>query len=134
MSLSSPHRFRPRRPLHPHIRAGLGYLALVALFYLPQLLGLRAFPDGDFPALSAVQPVSACPSCLAGRLPVWNPYTYGGHPFLADVQAAVFYRVSNLVLGLTIAFGMPRPRVLYPLQVEAALHLAMAGFFTYLLV
>jgi hypothetical protein len=129
----SPHRFQPRRPLHPHIRAGLGYLALVMLFYLPQLLGLRAFPDGDFNQHFLAFSLFQRAELLAGRLPVWNPYTYGGHPFLADVQAAVFYPISNLVLWLTIAFGSTTAR-LYFLEVEAALHMAMAGSFTYLLV
>jgi len=29
-----------------------------------------------------------------GILPVWNPYTYGGHPFLADFQSAMLYPPS----------------------------------------
>src|SRR5690606_30205998 len=70
---------------------------------------------------------------LAGRLPLWNPYTYAGHPFLADIQAAVFYPVSNVLLLLTFPWSSAADR-LYWLQVEAALHLALGGFFTFLLV
>ena len=29
-----------------------------------------------------------------GRVPLWNPYVFAGHPFLADVQTAVFYPLS----------------------------------------
>ncbi|HRJ42326.1 MAG TPA: hypothetical protein PL105_10610, partial [Caldilineaceae bacterium] len=69
----------------------------------------------------------------AGRwLPVWNPYTYGGHPFLADIQAGVFYPVGDLLLLLTLPFSSPAAR-LYFLQIEAALHIALAGFFIHLL-
>jgi len=38
----------------------------------------------------------------SGRVPLWNPYMYGGHPFQADPQAAVFY-VPGLLFD--IAFG-----------------------------
>ncbi|WP_161554841.1 YfhO family protein [Ereboglobus luteus] len=34
-----------------------------------------------------------------GNLPVWNPYTYGGHPFLADFQSAMLYPPS-WILGM----------------------------------
>jgi hypothetical protein len=116
-----------------HVRALLAYAGLAALFYLPQLLGLRAFPSGDFNQHFLPFNLFLRSELLAGRLPVWNPYTFAGHPFLADVQAAVFYPLGDLVLALTLPFGDPAAR-LYFLQAEAALHLALAGFFTYLLV
>ncbi|HEX9117481.1 MAG TPA: hypothetical protein VGA61_15535 [Anaerolineae bacterium] len=109
------------------------YLFLAALFYLPQILGLRAFPAGDFDEHFLPFNLFLRSEILAGRLPVWNSFTYGGHPFLADVQAAVFYPVSDLILALTLPFGSPAGR-LYFLELEAALHLALAGTFTYLLV
>jgi len=36
---------------------------------------------------------------LDGHVPLWNPYTYGGTPFLANFQSAVFYPV-DLILHL----------------------------------
>ncbi len=131
---SAASEIRPRRPARRRrLRALLGYLVLAALFYLPQLLGIRSFPAGDFNQHFLPFSLWQRAELLAGRLPVWNPYTYGGHPFLADVQAAVFYPVSNLLLGLTVAFASPAAR-LYVLEVEAGLHVVLAGFFTYLLV
>ncbi len=109
-----------------------GFALLAALFYAPLLLGLRTFPDGDFTHHFLPFSLFQQHELRAGRLPVWNPYTYAGHPFLADVQAAVFYPLSNLLLLLTLPFGSAAAR-LYFLQAEAALHLALAGFFTYLL-
>ena len=41
----------------------------------------------------------------AGELPLWNPYTFSGHPFLADVQAAVFYPLSLLTVLLSASGG-----------------------------
>ena len=41
-------RFRRRERLGDNARAALGLTLLAVLFYLPILLGLRTFPDGDF--------------------------------------------------------------------------------------
>ncbi len=110
------------------------YFLVAALFYAPILLGLRTFPDGDFTHHFLPFSLFQQSEWLDGRwLPVWNPYTYGGHPFLADIQAAVFYPVGDLLLLLTLPFTSPAAR-LYFLQVEAVLHIALAGFFTHLLV
>jgi hypothetical protein len=106
---------------------------LAALFYAPLLLGLRTFPDGDFTHHFLPFSLFQQQAVGSGQLPLWNPYTYAGHPFLADTQAAVFYPVSNFVLALTWPWTSPGAR-LYFLQVEAILHIALAGFFVYLLV
>jgi len=117
-----------------NIRYFFAYLGLAALFYAPILLGMRSFPDGDFTHHFLPFSLFQQSEWLAGRwLPVWNPYTYAGHPFLADVQAAVFYPLGDLLLLLTLPFKSPTAR-LYFLQVEAVLHIALAGFFTHLLV
>ena len=108
------------------------YLALALLLYAPVVLGLRTFPDGDFTHHFLPFSLFQQSEILAGRLPVWNPYTYGGHPFLADIQSGVFYPISNLVLGLTLPLTSAAAR-LYFLQVEAILQIAIAGFFTFLL-
>ena len=110
------------------------YLLLAALFYAPLLLGVGTFPNGDFTHHFLPFSLFQQSEWLAGRwLPVWNPYTYGGHPFLADVQTALFYPLGDLLLLLTLPFTSPAAR-LYFLQVEAVLHIALAGFFTHLLV
>lgn len=119
--------------LRPLLIPLLGYVALTALFYAPVLLGRQWFTAGDFSDHFLPFSLFQRSELLAGRLPVWNPYTFSGHPFLADVQAAVFYPVSNLVLALTLPWGGIMAR-LYWLQVEAILQIALGGFFVYLLV
>ena len=110
------------------------FLGLAAIFYLPLLLGLRTFPDGDFTHHFLPFSLFQQQEWLAGRLlPLWNPFTYSGHPFLADVQAALFYPLGNLLLALTLPFTGAGTR-LYFLQVEAVLHVALAGFFMFLFV
>ncbi|MCB9138456.1 MAG: hypothetical protein H6642_08930 [Caldilineaceae bacterium] len=116
----------------PNVTALLAYSALALLFYLPQALGLRTFAGGDF--VDHFLPFSRFQyeAIRALSLPLWNPYTYSGHPFLADIQAAVYYPLSNALLLLTLPFDGPGAR-LYWLQMEAVLQTALAGFFVYLL-
>ena len=116
----------------PHLLAFLGYSLLLVLFYARLLLGTDTFPAGDFTDHFLPFHLFQRSELLAGRLPLWNPYTFSGHPFLADVQAAVFYPLSNLVLLLTLPLNSAAAR-LYTLQIEAFIHFVLAGFFTYLL-
>jgi signal transduction histidine kinase len=122
------------RRIQPTWAAALFYAGLALIFYAPLLLGWRTFPDGDFTHHFLPFSLFQQSEWLAGRfLPVWNPYTYSGHPFLADVQSAVFYPLGDLLLLITLPFSSPGAR-LYFLQLEAVIHVALAGFFTFLLV
>ena len=112
--------------------AVLIFIALGVLFYAAVLSGLRTFPDGDFTHHFLPFSLFQQQEMLAGRLPIWNPYTYGGHPFLADVQAAVFYPVSTLLLAVTLPWRDTGMR-LYFLQLEAVLQVVLAGIFTFVL-
>lgn len=112
--------------------AVLVFVALGVLFYLPVLSGIRSFPDGDFTHHFLPFSLFQQQEMLAGRLPVWNPYTYGGHPFLADVQAAVFYPISTLLLAVTLPWRDAGAR-LYLLQLEAVAQVMLAGIFTFVL-
>ena len=105
-------------------------LGLTLVFYAPILFARATFPPGDF--LHHFFPFSLVQhtAWLAGELPVWNPYTYGGHPFLADVQAAVYYPVSSLLLLLTLPVADPGWR-LYILHLDAVLHTWLGGLFLY---
>ncbi len=111
----------------------LAYGALVVFFFAPHLLRLATFPDGDFTQHFLPFSLFQQDALLGGRLPVWDPYTNAGHPFLADAQSAVFYPISNALLLLT-GFERSATGRLFWLQVEAALHLFLACAFTYLLV
>jgi hypothetical protein len=63
-----------------------------------------------------------------GIIPLWNPYLYGGAPFVADVQTGVFYPVNLLVFALV-------PSVTYDvMEGLAVLHVFLAGAFTYICV
>jgi hypothetical protein len=108
-------------------------LALSLLLYAPLVAGAATFPAGDFVHHFLPFSLYLQREISSGRLPLWNPYTYSGHPFLADVQAAVWYPVSDLLLLLTLPWQSLATR-LYFLQVEAMIHVALAGLFVVLLV
>jgi hypothetical protein len=62
-----------------------------------------------------------------GILPHWNPYTFGGMPFIADIQTAVFYPL-HLLLTLFVTKGeLPFAALTYSL----VFHYFMAGVFSY---
>ncbi len=88
-----------------------------------------SFPNGDFGEQFFAFARFASDQLSQGRLPLWNPYTYAGHPFIADVQSAVFYPPSLLVMVASWWLG---GFSLYALEWQAALHFALAGVFTYL--
>ena len=117
----------------PRLAVALGLCAPVALFYAPLLLGLHTFPDGDFTHHFFDFSLFQMQALASLRLPLWNPHTFGGHPYLADTQAAVFYPLSNLLLAITLPLRAPATR-LYLLQVEAIVQTMLAGWFVFLLV
>jgi hypothetical protein len=107
---------------------------LVALFFwrilTPNLADRASFPPGDFSYQFWAFTTFDARELSAGRLPLWNPYTYAGAPFWADIQSAVFYPLSLLTLLLSGPWGFS----LFALEVEAVFHFWLAGVFTYLFV
>ncbi|MGQ9625544.1 MAG: YfhO family protein [Anaerolineae bacterium] len=107
-------------------------LALCALFFwrilTPQISDRASFPAGDFYEQFYAFARYEAEQILSGHLPLWNPYTYSGHPFLADVQAAIFYPLSLLTILLSAPWGFS----LFALELEAVFHFFLASFFTYL--
>ena len=71
----------------------------------PNALDRGSFSTGDFSEQFYAFARFSYDELAQGRLPLWNPYTYAGHPFLADVQSAVFYPPSLLVMALSTLFG-----------------------------
>jgi len=110
------------------------FAVLVALFYwrilTPDLADRQSFPPGDFSAQFWAFTTFEARELGAGRLPLWNPYTFAGAPFWADVQSAVFYPPSLLTLLLSAPWGFS----LFALEVEAIAHFWLAATFMYLFI
>jgi hypothetical protein len=69
---------------------GLFVLALILVFALPGDLVLGA-PNTDMVSEFIAWRAYLADSLRAGHIPLWNPYTYGGQPFLSGFESAVLY-------------------------------------------
>ncbi len=109
--------------------------ALVLLFFwriiTPRLEDRAIFPPGDFSDQFWAFRMYEARAFAQGRLPLWSENFNSGHPFLADVQSAVFYPVS-LVWTLAVVATRGANFTLYDLELEAIFHFILAGMFTYL--
>ncbi len=88
----------------------------------------RVFSQGDFVEQHYPFRSFAAEEIRNGRLPIWDPYTFGGYPAIAESQHATFYP-----LGLWLAF-VPNPLRFLALELEAIFHLGLSAVFTFLLV
>ncbi|HJQ83113.1 MAG TPA: hypothetical protein VKA21_03495, partial [Candidatus Binatia bacterium] len=130
--------------------AGLLLLALLLVFFADALRGGRVLSGADLlfatPFFSAEAPPGftapanellfdpvyqfapwrrfACAALRAGTLPLWNPYSLCGTPFVATLQSAVFDPVN-----LAACAAPFEPGVAW----SAIVRLWIAGFGTYLL-
>jgi len=109
-------------------------LAGLCLFFFwrdltPVVADRWSFAAGDFTQQFYAFARYEAARLQAGQLPLWNPYIYAGHPFVADIQAAVFYPLSLLTMLLTAVKGF----TYRALEMEAIAHFFLAALFTYLL-
>ena len=92
ISVRSPRSTRVDKPVQePSKWLVFGIFALITLiFFGPHLLGTsflwEDFSEQYFPFQSY-----AAASLSGGTFPFWNPYTFGGMPFFADLQNGVLY-------------------------------------------
>ncbi len=109
--------------------------ALVLLFFwrmiTPRLEDRAVFPPGDFTDQFWMFRVYEARAFAQGRLPLWSENFNSGHPFLADVQSAIFYPPSLLWTLAVVAFRGENFTLL-DLEIEAIAHFILAGAFTYL--
>jgi len=87
------------------------------------------FGPGDFRLQFFPFHTFAANELARGRLALWDPYMYSGHPFQADVQTAVVYPIAFANEWLS-RFGFS----FTALEWEAVIHFGLAATFTYLLV
>jgi Bacterial membrane protein YfhO len=108
---------------------------LIALFFwrilTPNPADRAQFPPGDFTDQFYAFRLYEARALAAGRLPLWSENINSGHPFLADVQAAVYYPIGLANTLVNVALYGPNFS-LFALELEALLHFFLAGAFTYL--
>ncbi|HQP99555.1 MAG TPA: YfhO family protein [bacterium] len=59
---------------------------------------------GDIPYQFLPWKSYARENLLSGQVPLWNPHTYGGAPFLANLQSAVFYPLDLILFAFPMEF------------------------------
>lgn len=114
----------------PLIRVGLALLPFLFFWriFASNPADRLAFAWGDFTQVFYPFRAFVSAELKAGRLPLWNPYINAGQPALADSQLAVLYPLS----WLATLWSPGRPLAMTDLQLEAVLHFALTGVFTYL--
>ena len=81
----------------------------VCAFYSVFLTGKRVSPGADLVNMFLPMKALTREAFASGVVPLWNPYIFCGVPFMATMQAAVFYPLNapcvafdNLVLGVNL--------------------------------
>lgn len=93
------------------------------VFFYSQIAGSSYFWEDIAEAVYPIQTFAAR-HLANGTLPFWNPYTFSGMPFLADVQVGFFYP-GNMLLSLFVDNGhLP----IGALQLLVILHFFIAQF------
>jgi hypothetical protein len=102
---------------------------LWAFFFWRAVAGEVSLPEGDFSGQFLAFGAYQARRLLAGEIPLWNPYNFAGHPFIADTQAAVFYPPRLVTIALSSLFGGWRYAAL---EAEVLAHFWMASVWMYL--
>jgi hypothetical protein len=105
------------------------FIATTFIFFYDQIL-MNSFFWEDF--VEYVFPVQsyAAKAFSRGQIPFWNPYTFAGMPFLADIQVGFFY-VFNRLLSLFTLTGNNLP--VLALELIIILHFLIAQLNMYVL-
>lgn len=113
------------REAFAHHRFAFTFIALAAtVLFLTPLLRREVFALRDH--FDYFQPLRwfTAEELKAGRLPLWNPYSASGEPWLANPQTGVFYPPAWIFLLLPFATAF---------MLHLLAHLALLGWATYLL-
>ena len=98
-------------------------LAVLVLFFFRDILLRSSFFWEDFLYQYYAFRSFAAVSLAGGQLPLWNPYTFNGMPFQADIQSAIFY-IPNLLLTF---FAHGGRLDFWWVELSIVLHFALAG-------
>ncbi|RJP21601.1 MAG: hypothetical protein C4527_23185 [Candidatus Omnitrophota bacterium] len=102
----------------------LAFVILVICIFCKDILLDQMSPNwGDIPLQFYPWKAYTRAMLAVGEIPYWNPYTFGGAPFLANMQSAVFYPLDLILF-------------LFPMEwffgLSLLLHLVLAGVGAYL--
>lgn len=113
--------FLPKRPT---LVAFLVFLIPVAVMFWPLLQGhfLGGLNSDQYVAGYSFRDFGAEFFRATGSIPQWNPYLFGGMPFIGAMHGDIFYPTAWLRWILPVGVGM---------GLGFAIHILLAGLFTY---
>ncbi len=112
----------PQRRLKILIAITLVLLPLI--YFFPAVIGKLTLTTGDSWSYSILMRILVGQMIAEGRIPLWNPHTFGGMPLLGALQAGVFYPPNWL-------FVLFSPGVAMKLVVISVYHIALIGSYLY---
>ena len=117
---------------HKDLQAIAALLLLWLLFFwrlfTPIAADQASIAIGDFSGQFFTWATYQYQRMSAGEIPLWNPYNYGGLPFIGDPQAAVFYPPRWITIGLSSLLGDWNYN---SLQVEMTFHVLLYTILMY---
>ncbi len=122
----SPLSFRraPFEPRRPALLAALVFVLAAATVCWPMLLGKFLLGDDQYIAGYGFRLFGAEMFRETGQIPEWNPYLFGGLPYVAAMHGDIFYPTAWLRWILPIDTAM---------NLGFALHIVIAGAAMYAL-
>jgi hypothetical protein len=108
-------RFEPRRPA---IIAAVIFALVALTLFLPMLSGKILLGDDQITAGYSFRSFAAEWFRAKGAIPLWNPYIFGGMPFIAASSGDYFYPTSWLRVLMPVGVAM---------SLSYALHIFLAG-------
>jgi hypothetical protein len=114
-------QFEPR---HAALLAALIFLAAAATLCWPIAAGQFLVGDDQYVAGYGFRRFGALMFRATGSIPQWNPYLFGGMPYIAAMHGDIFYPTAWLRWVLPIDVGM---------SLGLAIHIVLAGITMYAL-
>lgn len=113
-----------RSPLSTIIRPAYIILALIIIFFDGKVFSTKGNFIGGYDVADYFfwQESFIKEQLLSGSIPLWNPYYYSGHPFVANPQTFVFYPATLLYLALPLPLAF---------NIDTLLHLYLAAMGIY---
>jgi membrane protein YfhO len=104
-------------------------LAEVLVFWRRVLFSPHFIIPYDLPGFHLPLAHFIVTSLRQGQLPLWNPYSYCGSPFFANIQTQLFYPPAWIALSLGTILGPGA--LIHLLAWQIALHIVFGGVCTY---
>lgn len=112
----------PGAPRWPNLIAWIVFIAAAMTLCWPMLTGQFMLGDDQFIAGYSFRVFGAEEFQRTGVVPQWNPYLFGGLPYVAAGHGEIFYPTAMLRWIMPVQAAM---------NLQIAVHLVLAGWFMY---